>query len=102
MLSAILLADNLESPVDDKDLLTEVRVEVRYIKEEISNLRKWLQIGLEKQEFEKTVDKIEEKFAEHSADINNLKNFRYWILGAGAAVGIITHLFLDIIINKHP
>jgi hypothetical protein len=92
------MANFEESNRAGSDLLTELRLDVRYIKEALKDIKVKLDTTAAKDDFRAFKNETNICIERHDVEIASLKNFRYWILGAGAAVGVITHLILDIVL----
>lgn len=74
--------------MDDRELLVELRVDISYIKLAVEELKKAAVVAANKHEVERILDR-------HEVDLNNLKAFRYWILGSGAAVSAIVTFIIE-------
>ena len=65
---------------EDRKCLTEIALHLKYVREEQGSIRKTLDSNQET--VNKKVDSLEK-------EVEDLKLFRYWILGAAAMVSIV-------------
>jgi hypothetical protein len=86
--------------LEQRDLLIELREGFKYIRSELSDLRKSVESAANAVDLEKISGRYDKELAALRREVEVLKAFRFWVLGGSAILAFLVQTFLNLFIHK--